>query len=516
MTTRREVVSKSALAFFLASFAAGCANVPVRPLDETNEPQNPEPEPEPGPAEFPRCNAIPACDSSVHIAPDSASLIITDPEVLARVPFQRVMEQLVTSSGAPFGAEEAAQRLFDTMNEQEYGKFGDVFHCNTHVDLPNTPSNFDTITCPRAEGKLAFSNGFFEDGDPDSFVPVAIVNRFDLTPINAMRCGQYRIIYAKRSGLTDPNDRVFIIFEPSLANPAECLEACRPIAQDWAALSGASPQKIGDFVEALFFQGVHGFAPVLSPSSFGPEREDTQGYGGGFEDGDEGGQIRVSMHMEDVWAMRELRLEESPRTGRFDFVPRTVKNNPTVSLFRPRNGPTEASNAARGMLLGASLPSLTNPDITRIQMFVPRAVNGFESMLGGFKKNDYWAATISGEDTVYLEEVESALAKSGVNDACPPGDPIDAEALLDRATTQSCAGCHAPKEMIGEDRSIGCGQVWPDSIGTVHVTEKGELSPALKDVFLPHRAKVLETYLQACDLDAMFESFQRGVPEKGF
>jgi hypothetical protein len=26
---------------------------------------------------------------------------------------------------------------------------------------------------------------------------------------------------------------------------------------------------------------------------------------------------------------------------------------------------------------------------------------------------------------------------------------------------------------------------------------------------------VLETYLQACDLDAMFGNFQRGVPESG-
>jgi hypothetical protein len=152
-------------------------------------------------------------------------------------------------------------------------------------------------------------------------------------------------------------------------------------------------------------------------------------------------QIRVSMHMEDPWALHELRFTKSPRTGQFDFVPSTVKNNPTVALFRPDQLASEAAAAAKGAL--------------------------------------------------------------------------DAEAILDRATTQSCAGCHAPKDLIGEDRSIGCGLVWPDSIGTVHVTEKGELSSALKEVFLPHRAKVLETYLQPCDKGAMFGNFQRGVPDSG-
>jgi hypothetical protein len=72
----------------------------------------------------------------------------------------------------------------------------------------------------------------------------------------------------------------------------------------------------------------------------------------------------------------------------------------------------------------------------------------------------------------------------------------------------------APLEFLAP-RSIGCGLVWPDSIGTVHVTEKGELSPALKEVFLPHRAKVLETYRQACDKGAMFGNFQRGVLDSG-
>ncbi len=517
MTMRRSLrVVPGFLALLLAGVTFGC-NPAVTTDVDSEPPADPGPDPDPGPepAEFPTCGALPACDDSIHVAADSSALMITDPQVLAKVPLRRVVEQLLTSSKAPYSPEEAMARFFDTMNATEYGQFDDVVHCD-HVDPELLIStNEDTFTCPRAEGTLASSQGLFVDGHPDSFIPVAIVNRFDLTPINAMRCGQYRIVYAKRSGLTDPKNRVFLIFEPSLANPAVCLEACRPIAQDWAALQGKGTEEIGQFVEALFFEGVHGFAPVIHPSSFGVDREDTQGYTGGFDDGDEGGQIRVSMHMEDPWAMHELRFRESPLTGGFDFVPTTVKNNPTAALFEPQNS-TEAAGAAWSMLLNSSLPTLARADLPSIQIFTPRAINGFESMLGGAKKNDYHSAATSGGDMTYIQYLDESLVKVAAGIDCPPGDPLDAEAILDRATTQSCAGCHAPSELIGEDRSIGCGLTWPDSIGQVHVTEKSELSPALTDVFLPHRAKVLETYLQACDIDAMFGNFQSGIPEDGF
>jgi hypothetical protein len=40
-------------------------------------------------------------------------------------------------------------------------------------------------------------------------------------------------------------------------------------------------------------------------------------------------------------------------------------------------------------------------------------------------------------------------------------------------------------------------------MGEVHIDEKGALSEALSDVFLPRRAEVLQTFVQACDLDAI-------------
>jgi hypothetical protein len=47
------------------------------------------------------------------------------------------------------------------------------------------------------------------------------------------------------------------------------------------------------------------------------------------------------------------------------------------------------------------------------------------------------------------------------------------------------------------------------------VTEKGERSPALKDVFLPHRADVLATFLQACDWTKIGKDLQPSQNQGG-
>jgi hypothetical protein len=513
MTNRRFYLAGVGLLSMLAAGAPfGCDPPAPAPPSGGDPPVITQPEPEDEPADYPSCTQIPACDSSIHVDSKGPALMITDPEVLAKVPLKRVMEQLVASSEAPYSALDATRRLFDTMNSTEYGQFDDARHCDDGIPRAPAPSAIDSFTCPRAEGKLAFSSHLLEDGHPDSFIPVAIVNRFDLTPLNAKRCGQYRIIYAKRSGLTDPTNRLFLIFEPALMNPNRCLEACRPIAEDWQALEGASTAEIADFVEAFFFEGIHGFAPMIHPSGFGPEKEEDDGggsYGGDFEDQDEGGQIRLGMQMDAMWGWRELRYEVSPLTGDFDFVPTTVKNNPVASLFTPEN----AGSAAYKIIVDDSFPSLVAGELDAIQVFVPRDFDGVESMLAGEKKNDYYSAATQNGDTTFIQLLDDAIAKTSINADCPPGDPLDGEAILDRATTQSCAGCHAPSKLIGPDRSIGCGLTWPDTLGEVHVNEKSEISPALKDVFLPHRARVLETFLQACDLDAMFDNLQTGKPK---
>ena len=65
----------------------------------------------------------------------------------------------------------------------------------------------------------------------------------------------------------------------------------------------------------------------------------------------------------------------------------------------------------------------------------------------------------------------------------------------------SCAGCH----QLSNGKNLGGGVTWPASFGFAHVTEvnressadglRFRISPALTNVFLPHRKAVLEAFL---------------------
>lgn len=96
-------------------------------------------------------------------------------------------------------------------------------------------------------------------------------------------------------------------------------------------------------------------------------------------------------------------------------------------------------------------------------------------------------------------ELRSAIEREvqAADVRCPRGAPLTPEAVLRRASAMSCAGCHAPESVLGRERDIGCGLSWPASLGISHVDERGELSPALREVFLPYRAERLTSYVKA-------------------
>jgi len=68
---------------------------------------------------------------------------------------------------------------------------------------------------------------------------------------------------------------------------------------------------------------------------------------------------------------------------------------------------------------------------------------------------------------------------------------FSAEMVLNRAGSQTCGGCH----VTAANQSIAPGIDWPRSNRFVHVTESGNLSQALRNVFLPRRHEVLTDYI---------------------
>lgn len=436
--------------------------------------------------------AVPvACDAAATVAPDGPALLVTDPAALKGFQLDRVLQKVLTDGGDKATTpREMLARLFDTMNTRS-GAFFDPsidtdWSLQFHCDDANNPAflNHPAENCPRAEGKLAGSQGFFSEGSSDHFYPVAVVNRIDLMPVGGQTCGEYRVVFAKESGKTDPNDRVFLIFEGSLPNPEPgCLMACHPVASFWKGLEAEKdPAMLGEKLQKFFFEGLPGFSPIITPSAFGLGSFGSSGYYG------TGGQVRLSQHIDADWEMRELVLGVD-QDNRLLFVPKAVGNNPHPDFF--------AGKDMVSLLAPEHVRTLAGERVEDIGMITDTSTQSGESLQTGPHACNY---EVAAKDNAGLHSaVTDEISYQGLGIDCPADDPLDATAILRRATMQSCAGCHAPSAMLGPERKIGCNLVWPDSLGNVHIDESGKVSPALKDSFLPHRAEVLSTYLQACD-----------------
>jgi hypothetical protein len=449
------------------------------------------------------CPDVPACDAGITVAPDSPALILRDPEVLAELPLDRVLGRMLElGDDLDTTPEELIQRVFDSNNTTQSGAFADGIHCDSPDNRAheNAPAAF----CPRTEGALAMTKGFFDPGAPDGFVPVAVVNRIDLMS-GDQRCGEYRIVYAKVSGSGNPDDRVFLILEASLTNPVDgCLEACRPAARLWHEMETRTPAERAEAVRAFFFDGVSGFAPALVPQNLGlRDPGDISGPSYGESDG----QLRVGQHMDEVWEYRQLQLRATDE-GRLRFEPVTVSNNPLPSRFAPDPFGDHDNYAFQYYFPKDDTWNLSVNDLRRIGMTTNDFDEAGESTLAGAGLPDY--ASHLDTSSTFDHFITVTLQKSPAAQECPPDDPLDARAIARRASTQSCAGCHAPATVLGPERKIGCGLVWPDSLGQVHIDEKGELSPALKELFLPKRAEALGTFLQACDQDKINRNLRGG------
>lgn len=442
------------------------------------------------PPPSPPCPDAPSCAAGHETNPRGRGLVIQDPEILAELSLHAVLgaviengkADLVVPQGSGVTPHALITTLFDALSASPSAATADAIHCD---ELPNQ-TGFDTLACPRAEGDWAFVGGFTTPGDPNELVPVAFLSRFDLVPNTLDRCGEYRIVYAKRSGLDDPSQRAFVIVEASLTNPIPgCLEACRPAAELLDELDAAPDAEAAKAALLPFlFHGARGFRPVLHPLHLGLGAADGQ-YGSG------GGQVRLAAFGQAPWTYREFVFDQTQTATR--FRPVRVKGTLAPWFFADAAG-------AFGSMAG----SLATDDVTALGLlpFEPQA-QPLESSPDGPSSSDY-AALAAGSQLASgaLAPLLPNLSKQ----ACGHPDALTADDVLRRATVTSCAGCHLPTAMLGRDRDLGCGMTFPASHEGPHVDERGALSPALRDVFLPHRARVLDTFLDACDWDAIQSS----------
>lgn len=390
------------------------------------------------------------------------------------------MEAIAKSGTKSTTKEQLFKQWWDTQNKSPGLNLGP--NCDT-VDAQAGIASLNGFPyiCPRDEG-LAINDKPFGTG-PDSFIPIAIVNRFDLASLPteplAADCGEYRLVFARKSGQSNGLARNLIIFEAVLPSPApngKDLSGCMPVAKFWADLSGVKDKaertrRLKDF----YFKGLKGFSPVIQAKNFGSATQKSKG------------QIRTNQFMEFNWLLREFQVVSS--SDGMHIVPATVKSNPWGALFN------ETSNETKGQAFRtAFLDSVAFLEVNDINSFHLGPLPGIfdagdsESM----EENNDYKAHFS-KSPQFSQSVKGRISSS----------TLTPEHIVKRAEALSCAGCH---QLTNDD--IGGNLLWPRSLTFVHVSEKTAdlqnlsdgtsgfgISPALKGVFLPHRKKVLESFL---------------------
>lgn len=440
------------------------------------------------------------------------SLAVTEDPILERFPLERVLGQLAAQSGVPSAtALSLFHQWWDTQNPGP--GLGQGAHCDDQVDpsLGTVLNGYPYLCRPDpAEGSQAACDPFAADS-PCAYQPLALTNRFDLAPEDGSNCGEYRIVFGKVSGVADLANRATLIFEAAMPNPRPRLglDGCRSLVAFWASLSAIDDLGVrADLLEQLYFRGIPGIAPpVVSVAHYG---DNVQGVG----------QIRTNSLVSTTtgWSLREFKLirtceQPSPAESglplagapgldpflpvhgpcsAIELVPVTDKTNAFGGLLAP--GSTLRNAAAFVSFFPSQVATLAALDLNAISLTVPDVFDTGQSQASSATAAEMkYADQFTTSSSPLRDALEAELTRIG-SDLTP-------DDIVLRAQANTCAGCHR----LNNNADVGGGLTWPSSLAFVHVSDRvtevvdgvtrHALSPALTDVFLPHRQSVMEDFL---------------------
>ena len=431
----------------------------------------------------------PICVQPVPDIDPRRSLFVTELDVVQNaLSLEEVLGQLARQSGIPgLQAIDLWDQWWDTQNASPGLGLGP--NCDDRVNSQGSPAiNGFPIECPRNEG-LEINADPFDPNSLSFYEPIALVNRMDLMPTDGSHCGEYRVIFARRSGENNSLRRNLLIFEATLPNPQPGCEAegCRAVAEFWARLSRVSdPLQRASLLRGFYLNGLpnQGVTPVISIRNFSPGA----------------GQIRTNQFLNTasspvVWQLREFKLARfcthSGTQCGLHFVPVTVKTNPWGELFDESSSEIRTRPFMRNFI--GQVENLSIPNLNAFFAGIPDEFNAGQSNSQGSENNYVSHFDPNGR---FSRMINRRLVGLGSN--------LTPTEVVRRAQTQSCAGCHqlsnqSPANLLGD------GLVWPGSLGFVHVSERDtdvinaglhfRISPALENVFIPHRETVFEDYL---------------------
>jgi hypothetical protein len=404
------------------------------------------------------------------------SLVVTDQAILDGFPFERVMNAIVARSGTHTTAIRLYRQLFDTQNQKPGLVASDAAHCDDFI-VDGAPSfNGLPRRCPTEEGALALSNPFSGD-----HIPLAVINRFDMAPADGSNCGEYRIIFAKKSN--EAFRRVHFIFEAVLPNPSpsEGIAGCRAVAQFWADLSNVnSISERRARLDTFFFTGLPGFEPVIDPDHYSAAG---------------GGGIRTMHNTNTPVRNRFYQFRLAKRGDQLIAEPDVLQNMPFGRFFDATYD-TKTARKFRDAFV-ANVANLAIKDENRFFMNIPREFLLVESNPGVSELDvvfeiPFIRSQFTPEGLVFSARISAELRKTGSR--------LSPTNVVTRANQLACTGCHFFRGNVDDGSPLHV--EWYQQISET-ITEMGEAGPrfaisrTMRDVFVPHRLEVLRSFLQS-------------------
>lgn len=415
------------------------------------------------------------------------SLIETNPAVLKDITLRKVLERAATTASLA-DSEEAYLDLWASFQNEQIAWFGRQrpLWCDreTNEQGQNTRNGYP-VQCFRPEGWHIIP------GDFDKWKPIAAVNRFDMATTDGKHCGEQRLIFANNE-----RRRSLLIIENEIPNPkpSQGIDACAPVAQFWALLSGKSTTARKKELKDAFING-HTFLQQHGFETFVAQQHLTHNTG----------QIRVNTFDTNPWTLRELKLVAKDKV--IDGQPNKVLGAVSVPVASNMFGEllhderalkfVTASTCQEAMV--NSVDTLLDSNPNTMGAVYPTECLAAESADDGINRLPNQLV----ENGALWKRIETKLAASG--SAANGLTPSDIVRRAHFAT--NCIGCHRQASTnLGNSISI------PAAPAFVHVSEldfedcgDGQqchaISNMLKQLFLPHRKQVLDTALCALTTD---------------
>jgi hypothetical protein len=478
------------------------------------------------------------------------SIFVTDRNTMDQITFKEVMEQLVNQSG---DRNLTAKKLFNTWWDSSdlHVPAGTtpvtdaVHHCNDESEPDKATRlsklNGFTYRCPRPE-RVQATEDPFDPTKPEGYIPIAYSNRFDLADPAGRDCGEYRIVFARKSG-ADPSNRLgatnrnLIIFEARVKNPAPPinlasnprdfssttnsmanLKGCKPIVDAWSNLSNPTMSTAvrGKLLHDLYLKGIpsSNIGPFISVDNY---RGDGQGQIRTNQFLNHGGEGDPGVSNEFIWTLREFKIGRVPTStgsSTIQIVPQTVKANPGTSLF-DASVTAQRSNDFMDQVIGQLDPLLGGlggeGNINTFSYNNPDSFNSFESdessdpKISAGGKLGSALMQFDAERGVLFGRLQQALLDKH--------SKLTPSQVVARLQTQTCAGCHrfSNRNLNGSQpnsgNDLGGGLNWTQSLGFTQESERDFeggpdgnasrflISDLLKDVFLPARLDNMRRFM---------------------